>query len=184
MGRFVASLLMSVDGFDGNAEFRPTREDHQVFNDLLARTNGVICDRENYETLVPFWDEVDLVDPGLAEMERQFANIFRTRRRIVVSDTLSQVDSRSILIRHDPVPRLRDIKAGTDGDLMVAAGPTLCATLLDHGLIDELDILMLPMVLERGARQIGDLVRTRDLVLIQVRALPSGAGALHYGVQS
>ncbi len=184
VGRFVASLLMSVDGFDANTHFTPTSEDHQVFNDLLARTNGVICDREDYEILVPFWDEVDLDDPTLPEAERQFAEIFRTRRRIVVSDTLGQVDSRAVLIRHDPVPRLQEIKAEMSDDLMVAAGPDLCAILLDHGLIDELEILMLPVVLGKGTRQIGDLARTQQLALIQARALPSGAVALHYQVKT
>jgi dihydrofolate reductase len=180
VGRFVASLLMSVDGFDANTQFTPTSEDHQVFNDLLARTNGLICDRENHELLVPFWDEVSLDDPALPQAERQFAEIFRTRRRIVVSDTLGQMDSRAVLIRHNPVPRLREIKAEMSDDLMVAAGPDLLATLLDHGLIDELEILMLPMVLGKGARQIGDLARTQHLALTQARALPSGAVALHY----
>ena len=37
MGKFVASLLMTVDGFDGNDDFTPASEEHQVFNDSLAR---------------------------------------------------------------------------------------------------------------------------------------------------
>ena len=183
MGRFVASMLMTVDGFEGNDDFAPTSEDHQVFNDLLARTNGVVFDRDNYELLVPFWDEVDVSDPALPQAERQFAEFFRTRRRFVVSDTLERVDGLATLIKDDPVAQLRELKSVGGGDLMVAAGSALCATLLDHGLIDELEILMLPVVLGNGTRQIGNLVRKLPLSLIQARALASGAVALHYQVK-
>jgi dihydrofolate reductase len=182
MRKFVASLMMSVDGFDANADFTPTSEDHQVFNDLLARTSGIVFDRENHTLLVPYWDEIALEDPGVHEVERQFAELFRTRPRYVVADALSSPDPRAELIGDDPVPRLREIKAETSEDLMVAAGPELCATLLDHGLIDEMEILILPLVLGKGPRQIGDLARTQHLALIQARTLPSGAVFLHYRV--
>ena len=182
MGRFVASLLMTVDGFDGNDEFEPSSEEHQVFNDSLARAEAIVFDRDNYELLVPFWDDVDVRDPTLPEAERQFAELFRTRPRFLVSDTLAQVDGLATLIKDDPVAQLRELKSGGGGDLMVAAGPALCATLLDHGLIDELEILVLPVVLGNGARQIGNLVRKQPLTLIRVRALASGAVALHYRV--
>jgi dihydrofolate reductase len=184
VGRFVASLLMSVDGFDANTDFSPDADDHQVFNDLLARTSGIVFDRENHALLVPYWDEVALDDPGVDEVERQFADIFRTRPRYVVADALPSPDSRAELIRDDPVPRLREIKAETSEDFMVAAGPELCATLIDHGLIDEMEILILPLVLGKGPRQIGDLARTQHLALIQARALPSGAVFLHYRVET
>jgi dihydrofolate reductase len=183
MRKFVASLLMSVDGFDGNDVFAPTGEEHQVFNDLLARTEGMVCDRENHALLVPFWDEVDVSDPVLPPAERQFAEIFRTRPRFVVSDALEPSDSLATLITGDPVPHLRALRAAPGGDLMVAAGSALCAALLDHGLIDEVEILMLPVILGNGARQVGDLVRKQPLELIGVRALASGAVALHYRVK-
>ncbi len=183
MGQFVASLLMTVDGFDGNDVFDPTGEEHQVFNDSLARAEGVVFDRDNYELLVPYWDEIDVSDPALSQEERQFAELFRTRRRFVVSDTLEQVDRLATQITGDPIAPLRELKSGSGGGLMVAAGPALCATLLDHGLIDELEILMLPVVLGNGTRQIGNLVRKLPLSLIQARALASGAVALHYQVK-
>jgi riboflavin biosynthesis pyrimidine reductase len=182
MGQFVASLLMSVDGFDGNAGFAPTSEEHQVFNDLLARTNGIVCDTENHQLLVPYWDEVGLDDPDLPEAERQFAEIFRTRRRFLVAEAVEPVDARATLIQDDPIERLREIKAETSDDLMVAAGPDLLATLFDHGLVDELEILVLPVVLGNGPRQIGDLAQTQHLALVEVRSLPSGAVFLRYQV--
>lgn len=186
MRTFVASLLMTVDGFDGNDQFEPTGEEHQVFNDALARAEAVVCDRDTYELLVPYWDDVDVSDPVLPAAERQFAELFRTRRRFVVSDTLAQVDPLAILIKDDPVARLRELKAGGDGtstsELMVAAGAALCATLLDHGLIDELEIMVLPVVAGNGTRQIGSLALKQALALIEVRSLPSGAVVLRYRV--
>jgi dihydrofolate reductase len=184
VGQFVASLLMTVDGFDGNDVFAPTADEHQVFNDLLARTEGMVCDRENYELLVPYWDDVDTDDPAAHPVERQFAEIFRTKPRFVVSDTLDQVDALATLIRIEPVGRLREIKEATTGDLMVAAGPGLLASLLDYGLIDEVEALMLPVVVGSGNRQIGDLARKQPLTLIQSRALSTGAVFLRYRVNA
>jgi len=182
VGRFVASLLASVDGFDGNDHFTPTSDDHQVFNDLLARTGALVCDQENHQLLVPYWDEVALDDPDLPGAEREFAALFRTRPRYVVADVLKPADPMATLIDDDPVARLREIRANSAGDLMVAAGPALLATLFDHGLVDEVAVLVLPFVLGNGKRQIGDLVRTRHLTLLETRALPSGSVSLHYQV--
>jgi len=182
VGHFIASLLISVDGFDSNDVFAPTSEEHQVFNDLLARTGGVVFDRENYALLVPYWDEVDISDPAAPEAEREFAGIFRTKRRYVVSDSLGQIDSLATLIDGDPVPPLRELKANS-GDLMVAAGPELLSTLIDNDLIDEMDVLMLPIVLGEGNRQVGSLSRKLPLDLVEARGLPSGAVALHYRVR-
>src|SRR6187401_2865021 len=134
MGLFIASLLGSVDGFDANDEFAPTAEEHQVFNDLLARTDGVVFDRDNYALLVPAWDVLDIDDPGVDPVEREFAEIFRTKRRSVVDELLGQEDPLATLIDGDPIPALRDLKAA-DGDLMIAAGADLLATLFDHDLI-------------------------------------------------
>ena len=182
MGRFIASLLISVDGFDANTQFEPTIEDHQVFNDLLARTNGLVCDRENHDILVPYWDEVDIADPASPPVERQFAELFRTHRRYVVADALGQPDARAEVILPDPLPRLREIKAATSDDLMVAAGPDLCATLLGHDLIDEIETLVLPRVAGSGTRSVGELARSHPLSLVEARALTSGAVFLHYQV--
>jgi len=182
VGHFVASMMMSVDGFDGNEHFAPTIEDHQVFNDQLARTNGLICDQANHQTLVPYWDDLALDDPNLLPVERQFAELFRARPRYVVADVLEPVDPRATLIRDNPVARLQEIKAGISDDLMVAAGPDLLTTLFDYDLIDELDILVLPFVLGSGARQVGNLARIRHLTLLRTRGLPTGSVALHYQV--
>lgn len=182
MGMFIASLLMTVDGFEGNDHFEPTSEEHQVFNDALARAEAMICDRDNYELLAPYWDEVDVGDPTLPQAERQFAELFRTRRRYVVSDTLGQADPLVTLVEGDPVARLRALKSESGGELMVAAGAELCATLLDHGLIDELETLVLPVVVGAGIRQIGNLVQKQPLALIEARALSSGAVLLRYRV--
>ncbi len=183
MRKFVASLLISVDGFEGNEVFEPTGEDHQVFNDQLARAEAVVFDRANYELLVPYWDEVDPGNPTLPEAKRQFAELFRTRSRFVVSDNLEQVDALATLIRDEPVAQLRELKAGSGGAFMVAAGAELCATLLDHGLIDELEILVIPVVLGNGPRPVGPLMQNQPLALIQARTLASGAVALHYRVE-
>ncbi len=182
MGNFIASLLSSVDGFDANDQFTPTAEDHQVFNDLLARTNGVVFDPDAYALLVPAWDVLDLEDPTVNPAEREFGQIFRTRRRYVVGESLGQEDPLASLFNGDPIPALRDLKAA-EGDLMIAAGADLLATLFDHNLIDEVEILMLPIVLGIGTRQIGELARSQSLALIEARSLPTSAVLLRYRVE-
>jgi riboflavin biosynthesis pyrimidine reductase len=82
------------------------------------------------------------------------------------------------------VDRLREIKAETREDLLVAAGPGLLATLLDHGLVDDLEILVLPVVAGQGARQVGALARRQPLALAEARPLASGAVVLRYHVKA
>jgi dihydrofolate reductase len=184
VGNFIASLLSSVDGFDANDEFAPTAEEHQVFNDLFARAAAMICDRENYDLLVPYWDEIDLDDPDEDPVAREFGAIFRTRKRYVVSDDGQLADPLATRVQGDPIATLRDLKAASDETLLVAAGPGLLTPLIDHGLVDEVEILMLPIVLGEGRRQVGQLAQKRPLGLVEARALASGAVLLRYRVEA
>ncbi len=183
MGTFIASMMMTLDGFDGNVHFAPTAEAHQAFNDLFAGTAGMVCDRDNYEILLPYWDVLDLDDPEVHQVEREFAEIFRTMPRYVVDDDIELDDPLASRIAGDPVPQLRTLKASTEDALLVAAGPALLATLFDRDLVDEVDVMILPVVAGDGTRQVAHLAHAVSLSLATSRSLPSGEVVLRYQVR-
>ena len=112
---------------------RPARNTRSSTTSWRAPT-GMVCDRENHES----WSRtgtrlISAIRPA-PEAERQFAEIFRTSRRFVVVGIpgTGRLPGHPDRWRSDRA--LREIKAATSDDLMVAAGPELLATLFDHDL--------------------------------------------------
>jgi len=189
MTTFVASIYISLDGCSANDASPPDADEHQAFNDLLARSERIVCDRADYETLVPFWDEVDLDaedddDPAQQAVQREFARIFRATPRTVVAPDLERVDPKAELILTDPIPPLTALHEAPGGPLMISAGAGLITTLLAHHLLDELYVLLRPVLIGSADSPFAGLLRSTPLTLLESRALPGGTLVLRYRVAS
>lgn len=179
---FVASLLISLDGRNANSVSSPDLEELEEFNHLFDRSDSIVFDRADYELLIPFWDDVELTDPVLTEMEREFARIFRTKPRVVIAADLEQADSRTELIWTDPVAYLKAVKAQGDGTVLISAGAELLTLMLGHNLIDEIHVLMRPSLLGGDDSPLKGLQRHTALTLLESRALTGGSLVLRYRV--
>lgn len=178
MTTFVASILCSLDGFDANEAANPTAEEHQAFNDLLARSHTILFDRENYTLLVPYWDDVDPNDG--TPVEAEFARIFRTKRRLVIDPDLQPDDPLAEVIRNNPIPTLTRLAQESEGAVMVAAGADLLTTLFTHHLIHEIEAVVRPLLLGSGTPAFPRLATRKDLTLLTATPLPNGTMFLHY----
>ena len=102
--------------------------------------------------------------------------------KYVVSTTLSSADwVNSTLLGRDWVDRLRGIKASDGPDVGVSGSLTLVRALLGHGLLDELHLMVHPLVVGSGARLFPDGTEQRPLTLLHSSALSSGVLHLAYG---
>jgi dihydrofolate reductase len=69
---------------------------------------------------------------------------------------------------------VRGVKSKDGPDLIVWGSSTLTSVLLEQGLVDEVLLLVYPVLLGRGKRFFSDSADPRELALVSTKALPSG----------
>lgn len=180
MGKIAVHEFISLDGSFEDPSF--TME--FGFPDDLAATIGAITEpasdlllgRVTFEMFGPAWSgRSSDDDPGVP--------FFNDSPKHVVSSTLSEAtgwQNSSILGPYD-AEAIRELKASTDGDLYVSGSGTLVRAMLADKLIDELHLLVYPVVLGSGARLFPDGVERLPLALIGSEALSNGVMHLTYG---
>ena len=124
------------------------------------------------------WD--DLVDdPGISQIERDFAAAWAGIDKVVYSTTLEQVSApRTRLERTFDADAVRAMKAGSDHDLSIA-GPTLAAHAAAAGLIDEFRLYVNPVTVGGGTRFLPAGVRL-ELELVEEHRFENGVMFLSY----
>ena len=100
----------------------------------------------------------------------------------VLSKTLDKVAWKTTqIIRH--VDEIRDLKKKRGKDIYAVGGATLISTLMNLGLIDELQIRINPVILGGGKALFKDLQQRHSLKLVEAKSLKSGMVSLTYVTQ-
>jgi dihydrofolate reductase len=145
MAKFIFGLNQSLDGYIDHEAFGPDPALFRHFIEQVRGQAGMIYGRGMYEVM-RYWDE-DATDWGADE--REYAAVWRSRPKWVVSRSLTSVGPNANLIGNDVEAALRELKAELTGDVEVA-GPGLALSVADMGLIDEYQIYIHPVVLGHG----------------------------------
>jgi dihydrofolate reductase len=176
--------MASLDGYvadeDGRFDWAaPDEEVHRFANDLESSIGTHLLGRRMYETMV-FWES--LPDPdAMPEYVRDFAEIWQATDKIVYTRTLGAVSSARTRIEREFNPdAVRELKASTDGDLSVG-GAELAARALGAGLVDELQLFVVPVLVGGGKRALPDGVGG-SLALLEERRFGNGTVFLRYRV--
>jgi dihydrofolate reductase len=179
-------MIASLDGYVADAEgsfdwAAPDAEVHGFANELQRSVGTCLYGRRMYETMA-VWETMDAA-PDSEPVIRDFAQLWRAADKIVYSTTLETVTSARTRIGREFDPEaVRRLKATADRDISVA-GPVLAAAALAAGLVDELQLLIAPVVVGGGRRVLPDGVRL-DLELLDQRRFASGFAFLHYAARS
>ena len=151
MGRIVSNFFMSLDG----VVEAPDPWHMPYFNDEMgdaigkgmATNKAFLMGRVLYDEWAGFWPNSD----------DDFATFFNNHPKYVVSNSLEQADwNNTTIVSGDVRRRLRELKDATDGDLVISGSATLVRSLLRDGLLDELRVLVHPIVVGRGGRLFED----------------------------
>jgi dihydrofolate reductase len=190
MGRIVVTEFVSLDGVmedPGGAEgfthagwtFRFNRGDEgdQFKLAELQEAEAQLLGRVTYEAFAAAWPTME--DPV------GFAEKMNAMPKYVVSTTLRDEDAswnNSTVIRGDVVSEVAALKERVRGDLLMAGSATLVQTLLEHGLVDELRLMIFPIVLGTGKRLFGEVSEPPTMVLDNVKTMGEGIVILTYRV--
>jgi dihydrofolate reductase len=183
--RLIYSAIASLDGYiedeDGKFDWaEPDEEVHAFFNDLSRPVGTYLLGRRMYEVMV-YWETLDLSDQP--PFIQDFARTWRGADKIVFSKRLGEVSSARTRIERDFEPEsIRQLKAAADHDLSVA-GPELAAHAFRAGLVDDLHLVVAPVVVGGGKQALPDGVRLQ-LELLEERRFRGGFVHLHYRIRS
>jgi dihydrofolate reductase len=184
MGRIVVTEFASLDGVmedpGGSEHFRHggwtfeywRGDDGEKFKvDETMNSAALLLGRVTYEGFADAWPS----------REGEFADKFNQMPKYVVSTTLEDPEwTNSTVISGDvgqEVARLRD---EIDGDIVVHGSATLVQTLLDNDLVDELRLMVFPVVLGSGKRLFGATDDKKPLRLTDSMTVGDGVAILVY----
>ena len=151
MGFLTSSLFISLDGVIESPEtwHFPYFDDQMgaVVGELMSGTEATLLGRRTYEEFAGYWPDADPGDPMTAAMNGA--------RKFVVSHTLTEATwENSSVITGDVAAELTKLKADTR--LGTTGSATLVRWLLEQGLVDELHLLVHPIVVGHGKKLFAD----------------------------
>ena len=183
MAKLTYSAITSLDGYVADTEggfdwSAPDEEVHAFVNDLERTVGTYLYGRRMYEVMRA-WETLPL--DGQPPAMRDYAELWRAADKVVYSRTLAEVASARTRIERDFDPgAVGRLKASAGADLSVG-GPHLAAQALQAGLVDELQLLLSPVVVGAGNPALPDGLRL-ELELLGERRFANGVVHLHYRV--
>ena len=134
--------------------------------------DGLLVGRRTYESFAGAW-------PG---REGEFADKFNAMPKFVVSTTLEDPDwnNTTVLDGGDATAAVRRLKEEFDGELQVPGSHRLVQELIAADLVDQLNLMVFPVILGTGKRAIEQTPERRNLRLTDSRVVGEGVAVLTY----
>jgi dihydrofolate reductase len=186
MGKIVATEFVSLDGVmeapgggedykHGGWTFEIDRgEEGDKFKlDELFEAEAQLLGRRTYEGFAAAWPQM--------QDEAGFAEKMNGMPKYVVSSTLEEAEwSNSTVLGGDFAEAVAKLKDEVDGVILVAGSAQLVQGLIEHDLLDELRLMVFPVVLGSGKRLFGESSDKKPLKLVASRTVGGGIAILTY----
>ena len=184
MARIVVTEFVSLDGVmedPGGAEgfayggwsfeySRGEEGDRFKLEETMA-ADALLLGRVTYQGFADAWPS----------RTGEFADKFNSMPKYVVSSTLDKAEwTNSTVLEGDVVEAVSKLREDSGGDIVVHGSARLVQTLLDNDLVDELRLMVFPVVLGRGKRLFGDTRDKKPLRLADSRTVGDGVSILIY----
>jgi dihydrofolate reductase len=184
MGRIVVTEFVSLDGvmedpggsenfkYGGwSFEFSRGDEGDKFKLDETMESDALLLGRVTYEGFADAWPS----------REGEFADKFNNMPKYVVSTTLKDPGwNNSTVLDGDVAGAVSKLKQDFEGDLVVHGSAQLVQTLLENDLVDELRLMVFPVVLGAGKRVFGDTSDKKPLRLTDSKTVGDGVEILVY----
>lgn len=148
----------------------------EMASEGMGSTDGLLLGRKTYEIFAAYW-------PNQPD-DVPFAAFLNDIRKHVASTTLEEPLewANSKLIKGDVAEEVRALKEGPGGDLLVLGGGDLAQTLMEHGLVDEYQLWIHPIILGSGKRLFRDGSPSTPLRVVDSKTSSTGVLLLSYRV--
>jgi dihydrofolate reductase len=182
VAQLIYSTIASLDGYiqDEQGSFDWAAPDSEVFsfiNELERPIGTYLYGRRMYETMA-YWETAHLL-PDQTDAEREFTEIWQAAEKVVYSRTLEPASrAKTRIERNFDAEAVRRLKATSEHDMTVG-GANLAAQAIKAGLVDELQVFVVPFVTGGGKPWLTD-ARRGALELIDTRRFAGGVVYLRY----
>jgi dihydrofolate reductase len=184
VGRIVVTEFVSLDGVmedPGGAEgfrhggwsFEISRGDEgdKFKLDETLSSEALLLGRVTYEGFAEAWPS----------REGEFADKFNTMPKYVVSSTLKEPEwNNSTVLRGDVAEEVARLRQEQEGDVVVHGSARLVQALLEHDLVDEVRLMVFPVVLGGGKRLFDETSEKKPLRLVDSKVVGDGVAILVY----
>src|SRR6266540_2505520 len=184
VGRIVVTEFVSLDGVMGDPggaenfrhggwsfEFNRGDEGDKFKLDEALSSEALLLGRATYEGFAEAWPS----------REGEFADKFNSMPKYVVSSTLEEPEwNNSTVLRGDLAEEVAKLEQEHDGDVVVHGSARLAQALLEHDLVDELRLMVYPVVLGSGKRLFGETSDKKTLRLVESKVVGDGVAILIY----
>jgi dihydrofolate reductase len=178
VGKIVVTEFVSLDGVTEDPggsedfkyggwsfEFSRGEEGDKFKLDEALEADALLLGRVTYEGFAAAWPS----------REGEFADKFNTMPKYVVSSTLGEPEwTNTTVLRGDVAEEVTKLKQETEGDLVVHGSNQLVQALLEHDLVDELRLMIFPVVLGSGKRLWGETSERKTLRLRDSKTVGDG----------
>ena len=178
MRKLIAVEMVSLDGVmgapDGWAFPYNDREIERVNEAGMAASDALLLGRVTYEAFAAFWPD----QPGGTPM----VDYINSVPKYVVSTTLEEPLgwNNSVLIGGDVAERIAELKRQSGKDITIVGSDTLARSMLRENLLDELRLMVYPVVVGGGQRLFEGDGPPMGLDLVRTKTLGSGVVSLDY----
>jgi dihydrofolate reductase len=186
MGRIVVTEFISLDGViqapGGGEEYEHAGwtfefdrgEEGDAFKlDEVLEADAQLLGRRTYEGFAAAW-------PSYTD-QVGFADKMNAMPKYVVSKTLQSADwNNSTILGGDLVDDVTRLKNEVDGVILVAGSAQLVQGLLEHDLVDELRLMVFPVLLGAGKRLWGETTDKKRFTLAETKTVGQGIAILTY----
>ena len=184
MGRIVVTEFVSLDGVvedpGGGGDFKyggwsfeidRGAEGNEFKLDETRASEALLLGRVTYEGFAEAWPS----------REGEFADKFNTMPKYVVSSTLDDPEwNNSTVLSGDVPAEVAKLKDEIDGEILVAGSAQLVQTLLENDLVDELRLMVFPVVLGGGKRLFGETSDKKPMRLTSSQVVGDGVAIQIY----
>jgi dihydrofolate reductase len=185
MGRIVVTEFVSLDGVmedPGGSEhsklgawtfkFNRGEEGDKFKLDETLNAEAQLLGRVTYEGFASSWPTMS---------GEPFSDKFNSMPKYVVSQTLKKADwNNSTILKGDVVEEVSKLKQRLRGNILVSGSARLVQTLLANDLVDELVLMVFPVVLGSGKRLFGEATDPKSLRLADSKTVGDGVSILIY----
>jgi dihydrofolate reductase len=184
MGRIVVTEFVSLDGVieapGGGEDYRHAGWSFEIERgdegdkfklDETMSAEALLLGRVTYEGFAAAWPSRD----------GEFADKFNSMPKFVVSSTLDKPEwNNSTVLKGDVAREVAKLRQEQDGDIVVHGSARLVQALIEHDLVDELRLMMFPVVLGSGKRLFGETGEKKRLQLVDSKVVGDGVTILVY----
>jgi dihydrofolate reductase len=191
MRKIVAGAMVSLDGImqaPGGPDEDPTggfryggwvaphfdNKMGEIIGEMFSRPFDLLLGRKTYDIFAAYWPYVEK-DDAIGPLFDRVTKFVATR-----NPDFKPSWQNSRMLGHDPVAALKELKQEDGPDLLTQGSTDFLKTLLAHGLVDEFDVSVFPVILGKGKQLFGDEARPMGLKLVSVQSSPSGVVVTKY----